>query len=89
MGRPSWSAKRAEAPAPDYQEEEVRFSSGSLSLAGTLVQPLTAGIQPSSWTWVGPGNIGGRVRSIVMHPTTTGTMWAGSVGGGGQSRQKA
>ncbi|HYX26214.1 MAG TPA: hypothetical protein VFC23_18825, partial [Thermoanaerobaculia bacterium] len=32
--------KRAEAPAPDFREEEVRFASGSLSLAGTLVQPL-------------------------------------------------
>src|ERR1043165_1502876 len=42
----------------------------------------TAGIQNGTWTWVGPGNIGGRVRSIVIHPTTTNIMWCGSVGGG-------
>jgi photosystem II stability/assembly factor-like uncharacterized protein len=47
-----------------------------------LYQPKTAGIQRSGWTWQGPGNVGGRVRSIVVHPTIPGIMWAGSVGGG-------
>src|SRR6266567_561895 len=42
----------------------------------------TAGIDTNSWIWLGPGNIGGRVRSILVHPTTTSTMWAGSVCGG-------
>jgi hypothetical protein len=41
-----------------------------------------AGIKPSSWTWLGPGNIGGRIRSIVIHPTLTNRIWAGSVSGG-------
>ena len=36
----------------------------------------------SVWTWLGPGNIGGRIRAIVIHPTTPTTMWLGSVGGG-------
>src|SRR5437773_2592529 len=49
---------------------------------GGRPQPLVAGIQPSAWTWLGPGNIGGRVRSILIHPTTPSTMWVGSVGGG-------
>lgn len=44
--------------------------------------PVVAGIEPGSWTWLGPGNIGGRVRSIVIHPTNTDNMWAGSVSGG-------
>lgn len=35
--------KRAEAPAADFREEEVRFQNGSVPLTGTLVQPLTAG----------------------------------------------
>lgn len=47
-----------------------------------LYQPKTAGIQRSGWRWEGPGNVGGRVRAIVAHPTIPGTMWAGSVGGG-------
>src|ERR1039457_5817883 len=29
--------------------------------------PQVAGIQSSGWTWLGPGNIGGRVRSILIH----------------------
>ena len=41
-----------------------------------------AGISRSTWTWLGPGNIGGRIRAIAIHPTTPSTMFAGSVGGG-------
>ncbi len=39
-------------------------------------------LDPNGWTWKGPGNIGGRTRSLVIHPTQTSRMWAGSVGGG-------
>jgi hypothetical protein len=41
-----------------------------------------AGIGRTGWTWLGPGNIGGRIRSIVVSPTNPSTMWVGSVGGG-------
>ncbi len=41
-----------------------------------------AGISTTSWTSLGPGNIGGRIRAILIHPTTTTTMWVGSVTGG-------
>ncbi len=34
------------------------------------------------WQWLGPGNIGGRVRAILTHPTAPNTLWAGSAGGG-------
>src|SRR6266536_815707 len=44
--------------------------------------PKNAGIQTNSWTWLGPGNLGGRVRSIVIHPTMTNILWCGSVSGG-------
>jgi PKD repeat protein len=44
--------------------------------------PLAAGLQTNGWTWLGPGNIGGRVRSILIHPTATNTMWCGGVDGG-------
>jgi dienelactone hydrolase len=39
--------KRAEAPAPDFREEEIHFPSGALSLIGTLVQPLSPGPHPA------------------------------------------
>ncbi|HSS78519.1 MAG TPA: alpha/beta fold hydrolase [Thermoanaerobaculia bacterium] len=42
--------KRAEAPVPDFREEEIRFPSGpsgALSLTGNLVQPLAPGSHPA------------------------------------------
>jgi hypothetical protein len=46
--------------------------------------PNLAGLQPdhSGWTAIGPGNIGGRTRSIVVHPNDANVIWAGSVAGG-------
>ncbi len=41
-----------------------------------------AGIDPGAWAWLGPGNIGGRIRSIVIDPTNPNNMWVGSVSGG-------
>jgi Big-like domain-containing protein len=41
-----------------------------------------AGLSPASWTWLGPGNIGGRVRSIVVNPVAPSTWFAGGVSGG-------
>ncbi len=35
-----------------------------------------------SWTWLGPGNIGGRARALAIHPNQPNTMWLGSVSGG-------
>ncbi len=46
------------------------------------VQSLTAGIDSGSWTWLGPGNIGGRIRSILIHPSNVNVMWIGGVDGG-------
>ena len=33
-----------------------------------LIAARTAGLAQTSWKWLGPGNIGGRTRSIVVHP---------------------
>ena len=41
-----------------------------------------AGVNPTGWQWLGPGNIGGRVRSIIVHPSDPQTLWVGSVSGG-------
>ncbi len=34
------------------------------------------------WQALGPGNIGGRTRALLIHPTTPDVMWAGGVAGG-------
>jgi hypothetical protein len=59
----------------EIQEETIR----SLGLSE---MPPIAGVYSYRWTPIGPGNIGGRVRSILIHPTDTNKMWAGSVSGG-------
>ncbi len=47
------------------------------------VDPVTnALVTPAGWTWRGPGNVGGRTRSLVIHPTQTNRLWLGSVVGG-------
>jgi hypothetical protein len=37
---------------------------------------------PVQWTWLGPGNIGGRLRAILIDPGNPQHMWVGSAGGG-------
>src|SRR6266496_5460006 len=53
------------------------------ALAPGPVPMPTAGLSPShsGWTALGPGNIGGRIRSIVIDPSDSKRIWAGSVGG--------
>jgi len=48
------------------------------------LMPPAAGLDPhyAGWTSLGPGNIGGRTRSIVIHPQNPKTMWAASTVGG-------
>ena len=35
-----------------------------------------------NWTPLGPGNVGGRTRALIIHPTGTNVMYAGGVAGG-------
>jgi hypothetical protein len=35
-----------------------------------------------AWEFMGPSNVGGRVRALLIHPTQPGTLWAAAVGGG-------
>ena len=37
---------------------------------------------PVQWAWLGPQNVGGRTRSLVIDPHHPDRIWAGSVGGG-------
>lgn len=40
------------------------------------------GVGPGSWTFLGPTNVGGRIRAIAIHPTQPNTMWIGGNSGG-------
>ena len=54
----------------------------SVSPPALIALPAVAGLAPSAWQWLGPGNIGGRTRAIVVHPTDPQRIWIGSAGGG-------
>jgi hypothetical protein len=45
-------------------------------------QPKVAGLSTNNWEWLGPGNIGGRIRAVAIHPTSPNIMWVGGVTGG-------
>jgi photosystem II stability/assembly factor-like uncharacterized protein len=40
------------------------------------------GISRAKWKWLGPGNVGGRSRALVIHPKRPEIMWVASVAGG-------
>ena len=45
-----------------------------------MPQPKDAGLW--NWEWLGPGNIGGRIRAIAINPSNPEIIFIGSVGGG-------
>ncbi len=53
----------------------------SVSLAA-MVHRNAAAVSSGSWTSLGPGNVGGRTRSLVIHPQNPNIMYAGAVTGG-------
>jgi len=59
-----------------------------LALVGAATEPAVprlaraAGLSTTRWQWLGPGNIGGRTRALVIHPREPQRMLAASAGGG-------
>lgn len=79
-GMPTGRSTRA-GPAAEMRVAGV--PTGRSVEAGALVLRM-AGLHPGGrgWVSIGPGNIGGRTRSIVVHPVHPNVIWAGSVAGG-------
>ena len=48
----------------------------------TGVHPKVADLARTNWIELGPGNIGGRLRAILTHPTDSNTLYIGSIRGG-------
>ena len=69
---------RASRAAQALPKVEMRASP---SLAGADITPHLAG-DISGWTPLGPGNIGGRTRALLIDPVTPSTMYAAGVAGG-------
>ena len=45
-------------------------------------QVKSAGLQPSQWQEIGPGNVAGRVRALAFDPANTNRLLAGTASGG-------
>lgn len=69
---------RAKAHADRMRERTSRSASARSGGAGTMA----AGIANSLWSWIGPNNIGGRVRALAVHPALPSTLFTGGVAGG-------
>src|SRR5207244_463796 len=54
----------------------------ALQQMGRMKTANGAGINRSSWTWLGPGNVGGRITTILFHPTDPSRIWINNPGGG-------
>lgn len=63
---------RAKAQMDTMPVKEVPEEEGMLVMGGGIRE----------WEWLGPGNIGGRIRALVIHPTEPNRMWVGGVSGG-------
>jgi Bacterial Ig-like domain len=61
--------------------ENTIAAEGPSPPTGDIVAPA-AGIAAGQWVGLGPGNIGGRVRAILIDPSNTNSIWLGSVSGG-------
>jgi hypothetical protein len=79
--------RHAYAEARQRMESMPRYSTVADRIAGGPRQRI--GVETTSsdtpigtWTFLGPGNIGGRTRALLIDPTNPGVMIAGAVSGG-------
>lgn len=67
----------------DAARDQMRRMERYATAAGGFVVPGEAEAEAAlSWTELGPGNIGGRTRALVIDPFKPGTMYAAGVSGG-------
>lgn len=71
--------ENGEIPADAYLHAQEQLDE---MIAQQDLNAASAGIERGSWNWIGPGNIGGRVRALVVHPTNPDIIWAGAISGG-------
>lgn len=73
--------------ARQQMQRMPRFSSRQSAVLPSLVEaaalpPVELAQALDTWVPLGPGNVGGRTRALLIHPTTPNTMWAAGVSGG-------
>ena len=65
---------------------EAAFNAADVVPAGPPLRvkfvALPSLLDENDWVWLGPNRVGGRVRSILIHPTNPEVMWTGGISGG-------
>ena len=74
----TWRDENGLVPHDAIMKARAQFD----ALRAVAPNALVAGLDSARWTEHGPGNMGGRTRSLVIHPTQPNTMWTGGVSGG-------
>lgn len=67
---------------PQYSIPRRAVLPSRAELAGKGISYAVEASSLGSWSALGPGNIGGRTRALLIHPTNVQIMYAAGVGGG-------
>lgn len=68
-------------PAINQIKNRARFSTQTGQMMSAFNVKSSQSNQ-TAWQWLGPGNVGGRTRTLVFHPEEPQVMYAGGVSGG-------
>ncbi|HET7712747.1 MAG TPA: hypothetical protein VFL80_12515, partial [Thermoanaerobaculia bacterium] len=71
-------ARQQMSSLPRYSTTSDRVSRPAIGILAVEPGSRTA----SGWTFLGPGNIGGRTRALIFDPADPNTLYAGAVSGG-------
>ncbi len=77
-------------PVPSLGQQAVAYTANVRPGTSATTEPRLTGkfvalpslLNEREWVWLGPNRVGGRVRSILIHPTEPELMWTGGVAGG-------
>src|ERR1700676_3738423 len=68
--------------AKRYAEQMPLYSVAQRRFVGIPQKSAPRDANLGAWQPLGPGNVGGRTRALLINPNDPNTMYAGSVGGG-------
>lgn len=74
------AAKAQMEAMPQYSTAQNRFLPSRNELKANRIEANSEAL--GTWTPLGPGNIGGRTRALLIHPTSPNVMYAAGVAGG-------
>lgn len=78
QGLPLYSTAKRKIVAPGQQKK----ADSNTLVSGQLLTNSVTGALDGSWEPIGPGNIGGRTRALLIHPKKPTIMWTAGVAGG-------